>query len=85
MVAEDAAAITLPAPVAARQARVPGGRHGIGAVGEPPQGDVDGRLQDVHGEAIWTERECIFQVYFRYTDVTGALDYLGVGTHLSWP
>lgn len=85
--AEDAAAVALPAPLAAGQAQVPGGRRGVRAVGEPPQGDVDGRLQDVQGEAIWTQRRRIFPAHFRCVDVTAALrsPRLAAGTHLSWP
>lgn len=47
VMAEDTAAIALPPSMAPHQAEVPGGRHSVRAVGEPPQSDVDRRPQDM--------------------------------------
>ena len=52
MVTQDAAAVALPSSVASRQAEVPAGGHGVRATGEPPQGDVNGRLQDTQGHTV---------------------------------
>lgn len=57
MVAHDAAAVTLPSSVASREAEVPRGGHGVRAVGEPPQGDVDRRPQDVQRHSLWQKTD----------------------------
>lgn len=41
----NAAALAPPAAQTPRQAEVPAGGHGVRAVREPPQGDVDGGPQ----------------------------------------
>lgn len=53
VVAQDAAAVALPAPLPPQQAEVPGGGGGVGAVGQPPQGDVDRSPQDAQGRPLW--------------------------------
>lgn len=52
VVAYNAAAVALPSSVAAHQAEVPARGHSIGAAGQPPQGDVDGRPQDTWRHAL---------------------------------
>lgn len=52
MVAKDATAVALPSPVASCQAEVPAGGHSVRATGKPPQGDINGRTQDVGGHAV---------------------------------
>lgn len=49
---QDAAALAPPPTLTPRQAEVPVGGHGVRAVSETPQGDVDGVSQDTLGQTI---------------------------------
>lgn len=57
MVAQDVAAVALPSSVASHQAEVPGGGHGVRAVGKPPQGDINRRPQDVQRRPLWQKTD----------------------------
>lgn len=50
--AQDAAAVRLPAAVASCQAAVPAGGDGVGATGKAPQRDVHRGPQDAQRHAI---------------------------------
>lgn len=52
MVAQDAAAIALPSPMASHQAQVPAGGYGVRAAGKAPQGDVNRGPQHTQRHAV---------------------------------